>query len=37
MNLLTWDKIDIMDPESDDGSGGYPLNMQVNGGVQITF
>ena len=37
MNLLTWDKIKIMDPESNDGAGGYPLNMQINGGLQITF
>ena len=37
MNLLTFDKIKIMDPESNDGAGGYPLNMSVNFGVQITF
>lgn len=37
MNLLTWDKIKIIDPESNDGAGGYPLNMQINGGLQITF
>lgn len=36
-NLLTWDKIKLMDPESDDGAGGYPLNMQINGGLQVTF
>ena len=37
MNLFTWDKIGIMNPEANDGSGDYPLNMQINGGLQVTF
>lgn len=36
-NLITWDKIKIMDPESDYGIGSYPLQRIVNLGAQFTF
>ena len=36
-NLLTFDYIKIIDPESNDGTGAYPLQRSVNIGVQIDF
>jgi len=36
-NLITWDKIKVIDPESDYGTGGYPLQRTINFGAQITF
>ncbi|WP_343702938.1 TonB-dependent receptor [Chitinophaga sp.] len=37
MNLYTWDHIKFMDPESNDGTGSYPLQRSVNVGLQIDF
>lgn len=37
VNLITWDKIKIIDPESDYGTGGYPLQRNINFGGQFTF
>lgn len=37
MNLYTWDHVKIIDPESNDGTGGYPLQRSFNFGVQINF
>ena len=37
MNLYTWDFIKIMDPESNDGLGRYPLQRSFNVGLQIDF
>ncbi|MFC3197929.1 SusC/RagA family TonB-linked outer membrane protein [Parapedobacter deserti] len=37
VNLFTWDKIKIIDPESNYGTGGYPLQRSVNFGGQFTF
>jgi TonB-linked SusC/RagA family outer membrane protein len=37
INLYTWDKVKIIDPESDDGTGNYPLQRSANFGVQIDF
>lgn len=37
VNLMTWDKLKIIDPESDYGTGGYPLQRTVNFGGQFTF
>jgi TonB-linked SusC/RagA family outer membrane protein len=36
-NLYTWDKLHFLDPESDDGTGNYPIQRSVNFGLQITF
>ncbi|MFC6997209.1 SusC/RagA family TonB-linked outer membrane protein [Rufibacter roseus] len=36
-NLYTWDKIKVIDPESNYGTGGYPLQRALNFGVQVTF
>lgn len=36
-NLLTFDNIKIIDPESNDGTGQYPLQRSVNIGLQINF
>jgi TonB-linked SusC/RagA family outer membrane protein len=36
-NLVTWDKIKVIDPESEYGTGGYPLQRSVNFGTQLTF
>ena len=36
-NLLTFDHIKIMDPESNDGTGAYPLQRSINIGLQIEF
>jgi TonB-linked SusC/RagA family outer membrane protein len=37
VNLITWDHIKIIDPESNDGTGGYPLQRSLNAGLQINF
>lgn len=37
VNLFTWDHIKFMDPESNDGTGGYPLQRALNAGIQIDF
>jgi hypothetical protein len=37
VNLYTWDHIGFMDPESNDGTGGYPLQRSLNAGVQVDF
>ncbi|WP_239494988.1 SusC/RagA family TonB-linked outer membrane protein [Pedobacter yulinensis] len=37
MNLITWDHIKVIDPESNYGTGGYPLQRSINGGLQLTF
>jgi hypothetical protein len=37
MNLYTWDKLKMIDPESDNGTGSYPIQRSVNLGAQITF
>ncbi len=36
-NLVTWDKIKVIDPESDYGTGGYPLQRSINFGAQLSF
>ncbi len=36
-NLATFDYIKIVDPESNNGVGNYPLQMTINFGVQINF
>ncbi len=36
-NLLTFDNIKIIDPESNDGTGRYPLQRSFNLGLQINF
>jgi TonB-linked SusC/RagA family outer membrane protein len=37
MNLFTWDKLKIINPESDYGTGSYPLQRSINLGLQIGF
>ncbi len=37
MNLYTWDHIKVIDPESNDGVGRYPLQRSFNAGLQIDF
>ena len=37
MNLVTWDKVKVMDPESNSGTGGYPLQRSLNLGLQVNF
>lgn len=37
VNLATWDNIKIIDPESNDGTGGYPLQRSFNLGLQVDF
>lgn len=37
LNLLTWDKVKIIDPESDNGTGRYPLTRNINFGLQVNF
>ncbi|WP_432714560.1 SusC/RagA family TonB-linked outer membrane protein, partial [Pedobacter sp.] len=37
VNLYTWDHVKIIDPESNDGTGGYPLQRSFNGGLQVDF
>jgi TonB-linked SusC/RagA family outer membrane protein len=34
-NIITWDHIKFQDPESNDGTGGYPLQRAINIGAQI--
>jgi TonB-linked SusC/RagA family outer membrane protein len=36
-NLYTWDKLKFIDPESDDGTGAYPIQRSVNVGIQVSF
>lgn len=36
-NLYTWDKIKIIDPESDNGIGRYPLQQSFNLGLLVNF
>ena len=36
-NLLTFDHIKIIDPESNDGTGRYPLQRGINIGLEINF
>lgn len=36
-NLITWDKVKAIDPESEYGTGGYPLQRSINFGTQLTF
>ncbi len=37
VNLFTWDKIKIIDPESNYGTPDYPLQRILNFGAQLTF
>lgn len=37
VNLYTWDKVKIMDPESNDGTNFYPLQRSLNFGIQVNF
>ncbi|GAA4780547.1 TonB-dependent receptor [Olivibacter ginsenosidimutans] len=37
INLYTWDKVKIMDPEQDNGSGFYPMQRTLNLGLQVNF
>lgn len=37
LNLYTWDKIKVIDPESENGTGGYPLQRSLNFGLQVNF
>ncbi len=38
MNLLTWDKLKLFDPEQENGAGtAYPLQKIVNAGITLTF
>jgi TonB-linked SusC/RagA family outer membrane protein len=36
-NLYTWDKIKVIDPESNDGTGSYPIQRNINLGLQVNF
>lgn len=36
-NLVTFDKIKVVDPESENGTGNYPLSRSINLGFQINF
>lgn len=36
-NLATWDKIKVIDPESDFGTGGYPIPRNYNFGLEANF
>jgi TonB-linked SusC/RagA family outer membrane protein len=36
-NVFTWDKLGFINPESDDGIGGYPLLRSFNFGLQANF
>ena len=36
-NLLTFDHLKFIDPESNDGTGAYPLQRSWNFGLQINF
>ncbi|QNL50546.1 TonB-dependent receptor [Olivibacter sp. SDN3] len=37
INLYTWDKVKVIDPESNNGTGQYPLQRTLNFGVQVNF
>src|SRR5690606_518532 len=37
MNLATWDKVKVIDPESNDGIGSYPIQRSINFGIQVNF
>lgn len=37
LNLLSFDKIRIIDPEANNGTGGYPISRTVNFGIQADF
>src|SRR5690606_32301171 len=37
MNLATWDKVKVIDPESNDGVGSYPIQRSINFGIQVNF
>lgn len=37
LNLYTWDKVKIIDPEADNGTGYYPLQRSINFGALINF
>lgn len=37
MNLYTWDKIKVVDPETDDSDGGYPISRTLNLGIDVKF
>lgn len=37
MNLATWDKVKVIDPESNDGVGSYPIQRTLNFGIQVNF
>ena len=36
-NVYTWDKLGFIDPETNDGIGGYPLQRTINFGLQADF
>lgn len=36
-NLATWDHIKAIDPESNFGTGGYPIPQNINVGLEVTF
>jgi TonB-linked SusC/RagA family outer membrane protein len=36
-NLATWDHIKAIDPESNFGTGGYPIPQNLNFGLEVTF
>lgn len=36
-NLATWDHIKVIDPESDFGTGGYPIPKTINFGLEVNF
>jgi len=37
MNIYSWDKIKIFDPESNNGTGSYPVSRTTNCGIQVNF
>lgn len=37
MNLITWDDVKVIDPESNDGIGSYPLQRSINFGIHVNF
>jgi len=36
-NLATWDKIKVLDPESNFGTGDYPIPRTINFGLEVSF
>lgn len=36
-NLYTWDKINVINPESNYGTGGYPIQQKKNVGIEAKF